>query len=58
MNIEFKSGMFAQCCLCKKFRLEDGTYELRVVDPAVKVTHGYCPVCLAIMMAEIKAGSK
>lgn len=55
MKLEMKSNMYVQCCQCRKFRLEDGTYELRVVDGTIKVSHTYCEECLAIVMAEIAA---
>ena len=58
MNLEMKSGMYIQCCVCRKYRQVDGTYVDAVVDESIKVSHTYCPKCYEVVMAEIKGGSK
>jgi hypothetical protein len=53
--LEIKSGMYIQCCVCKKFRLVDGTYAHVVVDETVTVSHTYCEECYELTIAEIMA---
>jgi Zn finger protein HypA/HybF involved in hydrogenase expression len=56
-KLEVKDGQFyVQCCQCRQYRLEDGSYaHVEDVDETVKVSHTYCPVCYADMVATIKA---
>ena len=58
IKLEFKNDMYVQCCVCKKFSLEDGTYAHVVVDDAFDVSHTYYLECHAVVMAEFKAMKK
>jgi hypothetical protein len=53
--LEVTAGMYVQCCVCRKFRLVDGTYELREVDETILVSHTYCEECYELTIAEIMA---
>ena len=57
IKLELKNGEFyVQCCVCRQYRLEDGSYaDVVDVDDSVSVSHTYCPVCYADMVATIKA---
>ena len=45
--------MTIQCCMCKKVKV-DGHWVSRHSVSHGRVTHTYCPVCLALTLDEIK----
>ncbi|HNW08988.1 MAG TPA: hypothetical protein PK619_00175 [bacterium] len=39
--------MQVQCCVCKRFRQDDGNWIYKKIDPLVeRVSHTICPDCL------------
>jgi hypothetical protein len=58
MKLFFKNdNIIVQCCVCKKFKMVDGTYaHVNVVSN--KVSHTYCQDCNAVIIAEFLKGEE
>jgi len=40
--------MITQCCVCKRYRADDGSWVAMRVPPSdVRVSHTYCDECIA-----------
>lgn len=48
--------IIVQCCVCKKIK-RDGIFVTPMADELIgkQISHGYCPVCVAAVYAEIAA---
>ena len=46
--------MTVQCCVCKRERV-DGDWRPAGIGDPYRVTHTYCPACLAQARAEMQA---
>jgi len=46
--------MTVQCCKCRKLKI-DGEWTRASKPPEGCVSHTYCPVCLAQVLAEIRS---
>ncbi len=49
--------MTVQCCKCKRFKVKRA-WVLLPDAPSEKVSHGFCPACMKIALAEIQAQSQ
>ena len=46
--------MVVQCCVCKKVRRQSGEWAAFAPPTPSETSHGYCPRCAEIALAEIR----
>jgi len=46
--------MIRMCCACRRIEREGEWLLAAVLVPPAQITHGYCPECFVVAMAEIK----
>lgn len=50
------TSLLVQCCVCRRVR-QGESWRRRNVPTGVGVSHGYCPVCLAGLMGQVRRWS-
>jgi hypothetical protein len=51
--MENNDELIVQCCVCKRVRTEENTWEMYNRPIENKISHGYCPPCFEEAKREI-----